>query len=424
MSNYFYYLFNVSCIFTILYIAYCVLFHRLTFHSVNRALLLLIIVISFIIPAIELGFTIPIFTENAIPQFNELVSLENTVLSSKASLNHESNYITVLFIVYCVVSIMFVLRFVFNAFKLTQLKQNSESYRDNGFVYIYTNLPLTFSFYHWIFIPISDKTTIHETVIQHEKLHAKLGHTIDLMVTEMVIALLWFNPFVYLFRKSIKTVHEYQVDSIIVKNDSQRITYFQLILSNLESQHRMLSLSTYFNGLTIKNRIKMMSKNNSTKKQMVRYLLFLPIIALVSMSFTRSNGELPKQFPIKKTDNYKITSTFGQEMYNQFTKKNVVHNGIDIAAKKGTPIIATASGKVKSVVNKKGWGNLVIIDHGNGYESWYSHLNSFNVKTGDVVNMGDNIGTVGDTGYATGPHLHFEIRKNGKSLDPLDFVQK
>lgn len=98
------------------------------------------------------------------------------------------------------------------------------------------------------------------------------------------------------------------------------------------------------------------------------------------------------------------------------------HNGIDIAAKPGTPIYSPAIGTVTFSDTRSGYGNYVMIDHGNGYVTTYAHMTERHVEVGDVVAQGQLIGTVGSTGRVTGPHLHFEILLNGSFVDPMDYI--
>ena len=99
-----------------------------------------------------------------------------------------------------------------------------------------------------------------------------------------------------------------------------------------------------------------------------------------------------------------------------------LHTGIDIAGSgcNGAKVVAANSGTVITAKYSTAWGNHIIIDHGGGIVTLYAHSSKLLVKVGDKVEKGQEIMKVGTTGYSTGPHLHFEIRENGKSVNPLD----
>ncbi len=120
-------------------------------------------------------------------------------------------------------------------------------------------------------------------------------------------------------------------------------------------------------------------------------------------------------FPIL---NPRLSSKFGSRRHPiKHTKRH--HNGVDLAAPENSHVRAIASGRVIFAGVYSGYGKLVSIDHGGGYVSMYGHLREIRINIGEKVKAGDLIGRVGSTGLATGPHLHFEWRKNGKPLDPL-----
>jgi murein DD-endopeptidase MepM/ murein hydrolase activator NlpD len=98
------------------------------------------------------------------------------------------------------------------------------------------------------------------------------------------------------------------------------------------------------------------------------------------------------------------------------------HSGLDIGAGSGTPIAAAAPGQVVLASSGYGYGNYVVIRHDNGYETLYAHLSEIYVVQGQWVAQGETIGLVGDTGWATGPHLHFEVRQGGAVVDPLNYL--
>lgn len=116
----------------------------------------------------------------------------------------------------------------------------------------------------------------------------------------------------------------------------------------------------------------------------------------------------------------RITSRFGANE----SIRNHTHKGIDIGAAGGTPILATADGVVTRAGWSSGYGNLVVIDHGNGVTTYYGHCSRLYTSVGAEVKAGDKIAAVGSTGNSTGNHLHFEIRLNGKQVNPQKYVYK
>jgi murein DD-endopeptidase MepM/ murein hydrolase activator NlpD len=99
-----------------------------------------------------------------------------------------------------------------------------------------------------------------------------------------------------------------------------------------------------------------------------------------------------------------------------------MHQGVDIGAPEGAPISAAAAGKVTYSGVMGGYGNIVIVDHGNGLETRYAHASSLDVRVGETVAAGQLIARVGSTGMSTGPHLHFEVRKDDVAVEPTDYI--
>ena len=118
---------------------------------------------------------------------------------------------------------------------------------------------------------------------------------------------------------------------------------------------------------------------------------------------------------------FRISSHFSLSRYHPIHHYRRPHYGVDLAAPRGTPVWATAQGKVVHVGWKGGYGKTVIIKHGAMYQTVYGHLSRFRagLRVGDTVNQRQVIGYVGSTGHATGAHLHYEFRKNGRPLDPV-----
>ncbi|MFN7003097.1 MAG: DUF5930 domain-containing protein [Roseinatronobacter sp.] len=116
------------------------------------------------------------------------------------------------------------------------------------------------------------------------------------------------------------------------------------------------------------------------------------------------------------------TSGFGMRRH-PLTGRSTMHNGLDWAGPRGTPILASADGVVKQAGRQGGYGNLVIIEHAFGIETYYAHLNSIDVRPGQRVSRGQRIGGMGTTGASTGVHLHYEVRVNGRPVNPITYVR-
>ncbi|ELR73807.1 Peptidase, family M23 [Fulvivirga imtechensis AK7] len=147
------------------------------------------------------------------------------------------------------------------------------------------------------------------------------------------------------------------------------------------------------------------------------------------MQIARENGgmlsSLPSIQPVKNKEHTKLASGFGMRI-NPFHKGRVMHSGIDFAAPRGTEVYATGNGEVKFVKDNSdlqtGYGNYIEIDHGFGYVTKYAHLGEIKVKKGDRVKRGDVIALVGSSGGSVAPHVHYEVIKDNKKIDPINFL--
>ncbi|MCK5220379.1 MAG: M23 family metallopeptidase, partial [Candidatus Aminicenantes bacterium] len=159
----------------------------------------------------------------------------------------------------------------------------------------------------------------------------------------------------------------------------------------------------------------------------------------VIVKYNLDNKRPKKIKPVKKISNIPdiwpakgyLTLTFGDERRTDKTGmvvkqkgKIIKHKGVDIAAKRGSKVIAPATGKVIEAKIFKYYGKMVILDHGNGYISKYAHLDELKVKKGKKVKKGSLIGLVGSTGTSTAPHLHWEVHYKGKPVDPLKLIKE
>ena len=156
-------------------------------------------------------------------------------------------------------------------------------------------------------------------------------------------------------------------------------------------------------------------------KQLVVQSKSLDEIAELAKEKESLLAAVPAIQPVKNEDLSRIASGYGWRT-DPFTKVRKFHYGMDFTAPRGTPVYATGNGRIKRADNRStGYGNHIRIDHGYGYTSLYAHLYKYNVRVGQRVKRGDIIGYVGSTGRSQAPHLHYEIFKDKKRINPINF---
>ncbi len=156
------------------------------------------------------------------------------------------------------------------------------------------------------------------------------------------------------------------------------------------------------------------------KKMYIQTKSYDEIMALANDKEKLLNAT-PAIQPISNKELTRLSSGYGMRIHPVF-KKRMMHWGCDYSAQSGTPVYATADGVVKVAKRSSGgFGNRIVIDHGFGYETLYGHLQNFDVRRGQKVKRGEQIGTVGSSGRSTAPHLHYEVHYKKKRINPVHF---
>ena len=167
--------------------------------------------------------------------------------------------------------------------------------------------------------------------------------------------------------------------------------------------------------------LDMMTDLDKIKKQMYIQTKSYDEILEMARNKEKMHASIPAIQPIPNKELKRLASGYGMRMH-PILKVRRMHEGCDFSAPRGTPIYSTGDGEVVRISNTfGGFGKLVVIDHGYGFITKYAHMSSFNVKKGDKVKRGDCIGFVGSTGTSTAPHLHYEIHKDGKPINPVHY---
>ena len=441
MTAYWWYLLKVSICIIAFYSFYIVLLRNCTFFLLNRLYLLLGLFLSFVIPILNFS----IFKSqsnnglsNIIYPF--LIEPEYEFFQTQNLSDHVTtiNYSMILPIIYFTgISVLF-FKLLFSIIRILQIRNHSETYQlgKNKVVKVGSHLP--FSFFNMIFLPKDENS---QMIIEHEIAHTRQFHWFDLVLTEIVSILLWFNPFVIFYKNSLKLQHEYLADTNVVKDKSQIEEYLNCMLKHIQVAGYS-GIINHFYCKTIKKRIVMITKNKTSNKYLAVYLLIIPVVCFMLLAFSSSKAELVKNSEfmqdttvidvtvlnapsIYPVDSKKIKniSEFG-ERTNPQTKVKVPHPGMDFAIAEGEDVVSTAGGVVVDAKFDSGRGNYVVIRHDEIYSTSYSHLKSILVQVGEKLKQGQVIGYVGNTGISTGPHLHYEVLRDGKNVNPKDYLPK
>lgn len=437
MINFLLYIIQVSLCFSGLYLFFFIFTRKLSFHTFNRTFLLAILPVSVLLPLST--HTLPVPNNNATSYIPNFDFTQEAEFISQVTLetNKAFDWSSFGFLIYLMIMLFHVVRFSNSILKLRSLTKTAILKPSKGYKLWGASVVDPFSYFNHIFIPKEEVESCDPLILEHEKQHIRYGHSLDLTLFELYRIVFWINPLLYSYRNSLKTIHEFEADRAVLQSESHSLAYLNLLLQTVENQKTEI-LHNYFNNPKIKKRIQMISKNTSSKFQALRYLLIVPILALFLMAFNKSikvssaapfmeEAEITVSknafvYPIVGVDKKSISSHYGEvRVING--KKSKAHGGIDIKANTGTPVVATADGEVRFAEEKGKWGNLIILKHSNGYETWNAHLQAFNVENGQKISRGDVIGYVGNTGLSSGPHLHFEIRLNGNRVNPLDLLE-
>ncbi|MDD5150258.1 MAG: M23 family metallopeptidase [Flavobacterium sp.] len=182
--------------------------------------------------------------------------------------------------------------------------------------------------------------------------------------------------------------------------------------------NRYKALEGYNNSQLVLNttkKVDVLSKELAIQSKSLDYIL--------KLAKAKSNllAAIPAIQPVRNENLKRMASGFGYRS-DPFTKARKMHEGMDFTSKTGTPVFATGDGIIAQADNRaSGFGNHIVIRHGFGYETLYAHLSKYNCRPGQRIKRGDIIGFVGSTGRSEAPHLHYEVHKNGKVVNPLNF---
>lgn len=293
MPDLFNYLLKANIALVLFFLAYHFLLRPLTFYSLNRFFLLFGIIFSAVYPLTNL---------TGLLSRQEQLSAQLVTIMPNWQLNTGRNPAPVPFDYWLLLTVIFWLGVAFMGIRLMvqltslyRIHQRSVAEKLDGYQYRKVNGAVNpFSFWQTIYInPQQHKSTELEPILKHERVHVKEWHTLDVLLAELSTVFYWFNPGVWLIKRSVKENLEFITDRRLVQAgiDSKAYQYSLVSISKLSQSS---SMANNFNFLTIKKRIIMMNKKQTSKAQISRYVFLLPLVIVLSLVFTVSKAQLEK----------------------------------------------------------------------------------------------------------------------------------
>ena len=427
---------------TLFYSFYHFLLRKEKFFVLNRVFLLFSLLFSILYPLIHIKM--PTTLEPVINQFN--FTEEIPLLGAQTwnnPISHENSHWSltrIILIIYLAGCIVFLIRYFVQLARIWKLSfsKKAEHTIKGKLKFITINAKAApFSFFNRIFIPSEGILPEDmDKIILHEKIHAAHWHSFDMLLVEFFLVLQWFNPFAYRLRKAVIELHEYTADNSVIASGVDHLIYQSLLLNQVR-ESTIYCMASGFNYSLTKKRMAMISKIKTKKRAYTKFLFALPLLLLLlaassnkyndvnlikngTLTTVLNSSNIPSIVPVQGED-VKIVSGYGMRVHPVY-KVEKMHKGVDFSAPMGTPVIATADGTVRKVktdyVKGKGYGMYIIIDHDNGYSTLYAQLSDYKVEEGQKVKTGYIIGNVGQSGMSTGPHLHYEVMKDGERVNP------
>lgn len=347
--------------------------------------------------------------------------------------------------IYAIVAVASLALLLYSSCRIARLRRRSRlTFTEEYAIAEHEDIRTPFSFLRTIFIGYNYESLEREQILAHEASHVRHRHSCERIILSVLRAFFWYNPFLWIAERYLEEVQEWEADRDVLDKGFDICTYRTTIFRQLFGYNP--DISSGLNHSLTKQRFIMITKSQCGGKSWLRVAAALPAIAVVFFAFgcgTRNTEDTAPE-AVTSAAELRLAMPCNPEKYaNGFSEK---HGGIDFVLDEGAPVYAAADAHGVSVTRDGRHGLMVTLTHADGYETRYEHLSEVNIisrfiverpgkqpaeyyyidSEGDKsdwtitgeVNQGQLIGYAGSTGRSTGPHLHFEVRKDGKAVDP------
>jgi TonB family protein len=282
MGTFFVYILKTAFFLIVYYLFYKLLLSRETFHRFNRVALVSLLLLSFIFPLAESFLHHGSDNGMGFVDIGDLMTMATVAEDDGATAMSPSHMvIAVLMLVYLVGIVFFMLRSLISYISLARMlrKGEKQTLEDGNTLLLHDDKNAPFSWMHYIVVNKEDMNESGDAIIKHELGHIRNHHTLDLILTEVALILQWFNPAIWLMRRELQAIHEYEADEAVLDQGIDAKSY-QLLLIKKAAGSRLQSITNSLHQSSIKKRITMMLKKKSNPWARAKYLLALPVAAL------------------------------------------------------------------------------------------------------------------------------------------------
>lgn len=282
MEPFLYYLLRASFVMLILYGFYKLIFSRVTFYSLNRVTLLLLLLVINVMPLFQFNLLPdPKETFSALPQ--EMLSLDELEIAGGSFIeqSNEIQWMIGIVIIYFTGLAFFLIRYLWGLFQVGCIvRQSVRTTLDDGSVLCITDKKMDpFSWFRYIVISCKDYDTIDHAILEHEQAHARLHHSRDRMLFDLFACIFWFNPFAWLLVRELQSVHEYQADESVIQQHIDPKQYQLLLIRKSVGEGKFAMANSFFQR-DLQKRMYMMMKNRTTAIKKWGYTLIIPVLFL------------------------------------------------------------------------------------------------------------------------------------------------
>ena len=386
---------------------------------------------------------------------NQAVEMTEAAISDADSSMPAISLRTALTILYVMIGLISLSLIAYNTIKIYSLRSKSKlSYEEDYTLAEHEDIKTPFSFIRTIFMGFNYEPQERRQILTHEASHVRHRHSYERLFMSVLRSIFWFNPFFWMAEKDLEEVQEWEADKDVLDEGWNLKTYRTTIFKQLFGYNPDITCG--LNHSLTKQRFIMMTQSHRGKGTWIRLAATLPVIAATFFAFGCGTKQAEKtEVSTNLTDGTEATyidmcPPCDATVSNEFNAGGAgrSHTGIDYILNEGDPVYATADGEVSAITRDDSNGLMLTLKHADGYETRYAHLSNVYIYTeisfegpnvrykklgsiltdadhsdltvsgGGKVYKGQLIGFAGSTGSATGPHLHFEVRKNGNPIDP------